>query len=288
LEIAKRFLIPRQREEHGLKGLRFSDQTLRKMIREYSYEAGVRNLERAIATICRKVARTRAEGRRAPHLITPRSLTKYLGPPQYTYGIMEESDEVGLATGIAWTAAGGDTITVEVTLMEGKGNLILTGQLGDVMQESAQAALSYTRSHATTLGIKKSRFDKMDIHIHVPEGAIPKDGPSAGVTIATALVSALSSRPVHREVGMTGEITLRGRVLGIGGLKEKVLAAHRAGLKKVLLPKKNEKDLQDIPRKVRKDLEFIFVERMDEVLPIALMPPPPTSSRKRPSSGVTS
>ena len=288
VEIAKRFLIPRQREEHGLKGLRFSDQTLRKMIREYSYEAGVRNLERAIATICRKVARTRAEGRRAPHLITPRSLIKYLGPPQYTYGIMEESDEVGLATGIAWTAAGGDTITVEVTLMEGKGNLILTGQLGDVMQESAQAALSYTRSHATTLGIKKSRFDKMDIHIHVPEGAIPKDGPSAGVTIATALVSALSSRPVHREVGMTGEITLRGRVLGIGGLKEKVLAAHRAGLKKVLLPKKNEKDLQDIPRKVRKDLEFIFVERMDEVLPIALMPPPPTNSRKRPGSGATS
>lgn len=288
VEIAKRFLIPRQREEHGLKGLRFSDQALRKMIREYSYEAGVRNLERGIATICRKVARTRAERRRAPHLITPQSLTKYLGPPQYTYGIMEESDEVGLATGIAWTAAGGDTITVEVTLMEGKGNLILTGQLGDVMQESAQAALSYTRSHATTLGIKKSRFDKMDIHIHVPEGAIPKDGPSAGVTIATALVSALSSRPVHREVGMTGEITLRGRVLGIGGLKEKVLAAHRAGLKKVLLPKKNEKDLQDIPRKVRKDLEFIFVERMDEVLPIALMPPPPTSSRKRPSSGATS
>ena len=288
VEIAKRFLIPRQREEHGLKGLRFSDQTLRKMIREYSYEAGVRNLERGIATICRKVARTRAERRRAPHLITPRSLTKYLGPPQYTYGIMEESDEVGLATGIAWTAAGGDTITVEVTLMEGKGNLILTGQLGDVMQESAQAALSYTRSHATTLGIKKSRFDKMDIHIHVPEGAIPKDGPSAGVTIATALVSALSSRPVHREVGMTGEITLRGRVLGIGGLKEKVLAAHRAGLKKILLPKKNEKDLQDIPRKVRKDLEFIFVERMDEVLPIALMPPPPTNSRKRPGSGATS
>jgi len=288
VEIAKRFLIPRQREEHGLKGLRFSEQTLRKMIREYSYEAGVRNLERGIATICRKVARTRAERRRAPHLITPQSLTKYLGPPQYTYGIMEESDEVGLATGIAWTAAGGDTITVEVTLMEGKGNLILTGQLGDVMQESAQAALSYTRSHATTLGIKKSRFDKMDIHIHVPEGAIPKDGPSAGVTIATALVSALSSRPVHREVGMTGEITLRGRVLGIGGLKEKVLAAHRAGLKKILLPKKNEKDLQDIPRKVRKDLEFIFVERMDEVLPIALMPPPPTNSRKRPGSGATS
>jgi ATP-dependent Lon protease len=288
VEIAKRFLITRQREEHGLKGLRFSDQALRKMIREYSYEAGVRNLERAIATICRKVARTRAEGKRAPHLVTPQALTKYLGPPQYTYGIMEESDEVGLATGIAWTAAGGDTMSVEVTLMEGKGNLILTGQLGEVMQESAQAALSYTRSHAVALGIKKSQFDKMDIHIHVPEGAIPKDGPSAGVTIATALVSALSSRPVHREVGMTGEITLRGRVLGIGGLKEKVLAAHRAGLKKILLPKKNEKDLQDIPRKVRKDLEFIFVERMDEVLPIALMPPPPSNNRRRPSRGATS
>jgi len=288
VEIAKRFLIPRQIEEHGLKELRFSDQALRRMIREYSYEAGVRNLERAIATICRKVARTRVEGRRAPRLVTPQSLLRYLGPPRYTYGIMEENDEVGLATGIAWTAAGGDTMSVEVTLMEGKGNLILTGQLGEVMQESAQAALSYTRSHATDLGVKKSQFDKLDIHIHVPEGAIPKDGPSAGITIATALVSALSRRPVHREVGMTGEITLRGRILGIGGLKEKVLAAHRAGLKKVLLPKKNEKDLQEIPRKVRKDLEFIFVERMDEVLPVALMPAPPTRRRKRPSSGATS
>ncbi|HUV73173.1 MAG TPA: endopeptidase La [Anaerolineae bacterium] len=288
VEIAKRFLIPRQIEENGLKELRFSDQALRSMIREYSYEAGVRNLERTIATICRKVARTRVEGRRAPRLVTLQSLLRYLGPPRYTYGIMEENDEVGLATGIAWTAAGGDTMSVEVTLMEGKGNLILTGQLGDVMQESAQAALSYTRSHATDLGVEKSQFDKLDIHIHVPEGAIPKDGPSAGITIATALVSALSRRPVHREVGMTGEITLRGRVLGIGGLKEKVLAAHRAGLKKVLLPKKNEMDLQEIPRKVRKDLEFIFVERMDEVLPVALMPPPPTKRRKRPSSGATS
>ena len=288
VEIAKRFLIPRQIEENGLKELRFSDQALRSMIREYSYEAGVRNLERTIATICRKVARTRVEGRRAPRLVTLQSLLRYLGPPRYTYGIMEENDEVGLATGIAWTAAGGDTMSVEVTLMEGKGNLILTGQLGDVMQESAQAALSYTRSHATDLGVEKSQFDKLDIHIHVPEGAIPKDGPSAGITIATALVSALSRRPVHREVGMTGEITLRGRILGIGGLKEKVLAAHRAGLKKVLLPKKNEKDLQEIPRKVRKDLEFIFVERMDEVLPVALMPPPPTRRRKGPSSGATS
>jgi ATP-dependent Lon protease len=288
VEIAKRFLIPRQREEHGLLELGFSDQALREIIREYSYEAGVRNLERSIATICRKVARARVEGKRVTRRVTPQSLSKYLGPPQYTYGMIEEKDEVGLATGIAWTAAGGDTLAVEVTLMEGKGNLILTGQLGDVMQESAQAALSYTRSHATDLGIKKKQFDKLDIHIHVPEGAIPKDGPSAGVTMATALVSALSRRPVHREVGMTGEITLRGRILGIGGLKEKVLAAHRAGLKTVVLPKKNEKDLQDIPRRVRKDLEFIFVERMDELLPVALMPSPPSSRRKRPSSGATS
>jgi ATP-dependent Lon protease len=288
VEIAKRFLIPRQIKEHGLRSLKFSEQALRKIIREYSYEAGVRNLEREIATICRKVARTIAEGKRAPRLITPRSLAKYLGPPQHSYGIIEENDEVGLATGIAWTAAGGDTMAVEVTLMEGKGNLILTGQLGDVMQESAQAALSYTRSHAGDLGITKRQFDKLDIHIHVPEGAIPKDGPSAGVTMATALVSALSRRPVHREVGMTGEITLRGRILGIGGLKEKVLAAHRAGLKTVLIPKKNEKDLQDIPRRVRKDLEFIFVERMDDVLPVALMPPPRPNRRKRPSSGATS
>jgi ATP-dependent Lon protease len=287
VEIAKRFLIPRQRDQHGLRGLRFSDRALRKIIREYSYEAGVRNLEREIATICRKVARAVAEGKRAPRLITPRSLYKYLGPPQYSYGLIEDNDEVGLATGIAWTAAGGDTMAVEVTLMDGKGNLILTGQLGDVMQESAQAALSYTRSHATDLGIRKKQFDKLDIHIHVPEGAIPKDGPSAGVTIATALVSALSRRPVHREIGMTGEITLRGRILGIGGLKEKVLAAHRAGLKKILIPKKNEKDLHDIPRRVRKDLEFVFVERMDEVLPVALMPSPSASRRKRPSSGAS-
>jgi ATP-dependent Lon protease len=288
VEIAKRFLIPRQMEEHGLKDLRFSDQALRRIIREYSHEAGVRNLERSIATICRKVARAIAERKKVPRTITPQSLMKYLGPPEYSYGVIEDKDEVGLAMGIAWTAAGGDTMAVEVSLMEGKGNLILTGQLGEVMQESAQAALSYTRSHAAALGVKKSQFDKLDIHIHVPEGAIPKDGPSAGITIATALVSALSKRPVHRELGMTGEITLRGRILGIGGLREKVLAAHRAGLKTVVLPKKNEKDLQDIPRRVRKDLEFIFVDRMDEVLPIALMPPPPARRRKSPRSGAAS
>jgi ATP-dependent Lon protease len=280
LEIAKRFLVPRQMRENGLKSLRFSDRVLRKLIREYTYEAGVRNLERAIATICRKIARSVAERKRAPHQISTQSLLRYLGPSQYSYGEIEDRDEVGVATGIAWTAAGGDTMAVEVTLMEGKGNLILTGQLGDIMQESAQAALSYTRSHAPALGIRRKNFDKLDIHVHVPEGAIPKDGPSAGVTIATALISALSRRPVHREVGMTGEITLRGRILPIGGLREKILAAHRAGLKRVLIPKKNEKDLQEIPRKVRKDLQFIFVERMDEVLPVALIQPPPASGGK--------
>jgi ATP-dependent Lon protease len=288
LEIAKQFLIPRQMEEHGLKDIRFSDQVLRRIIREYTYEAGVRNLEREIANICRKIARSIAERKKAPRQISSQSLLKYLGPPQYSYGVIEEQDEVGVATGIAWTAAGGDTMAVEVTFMEGKGNLILTGQLGDVMQESAQAALSYTRSHARDLGIKRKDFERLDIHIHVPEGAIPKDGPSAGITMATALVSALSSRPVHREVGMTGEITLRGRILPIGGFKEKILAAHRAGLKTVLLPKKNEKDLQEIPRKVRRDLQFIFVERMDEVLPVALIQPPPDGGKKRRSGSGTS
>ncbi len=282
LQIAKKFLIPKQLKEHGLdKGvkryplfLQFSDQALRRLIREYTYEAGVRNMEREIANICRKVARRVAEGKAVPHHIIYSSLIKHLGPPRFSYGIAEKEDEVGVATGIAWTEAGGDLLAVEVTLMEGKGNLILTGQLGDVMQESAQAALSYARSHVRELGIRNRDFDKLDIHIHVPEGAIPKDGPSAGVTMATALISALTRRPVHREVGMTGEITLRGRVLPIGGLKEKVLAAHRAGLKTILIPRKNKKDMVEIPRKVKRDLQFIFVERMDEVLPIALLDKP--------------
>ncbi|HDN80856.1 MAG: endopeptidase La [Chloroflexi bacterium] len=276
VQIAKRFLIPRQLEEHGLGNnkVKFSESALRHIIREYTYEAGVRNLERCIATICRKLARKVAEGRNIPHRITVHSLSRYLGPPQFTYGVAEEKDEVGVATGIAWTEAGGDIMPVEVTLMEGKGNLILTGQLGEVMQESAQAALSYARSHAKELGISRWDFDKLDIHIHVPEGAIPKDGPSAGITIATALISALSHRPVHRDVAMTGEITLRGRILPIGGVREKILAAHRAGLKVIVLPKKNRKDLVEIPPKIRKQLKFIFVERMEEVLPIALVQEP--------------
>ncbi len=283
LQIAKRFLIPKQLREHGLEQsgpgqggrlLHFSTGALKHIIREYTYEAGVRNLEREIATICRKVARRVAENKPGPRSITSVSLVKYLGPPRFTFGIAEKQDEVGVATGVAWTEAGGDLLAVEVTLMDGKGNLTLTGQLGEVMQESAQAAVSYTRSHLRELGVRNYDFDKMDIHIHVPEGAIPKDGPSAGVTMATALISALTRRPVHREVGMTGEITLRGRVLPIGGFKEKALAAHRAGLKIIVVPSKNRKDMVEIPSRVKRDLEFIFVERMEEVLPIALLQEP--------------
>jgi ATP-dependent Lon protease len=274
--IARQFLIPRQLEENGLDtaehSLTFSEQSLRTMIREYTYEAGVRNLEREIAHVCRKIARRVAEGKRAPRQISVQSLDKYLGPPRFLRDKEERTDEIGLALGIAWTEAGGDLLPVEVSLMDGKGSLMLTGQLGEVMQESAQAALSYARSHAHDLGIRDIDFDKLDIHIHVPEGAIPKDGPSAGITIATALISALNERPVHHDVAMTGEITLRGRVLPIGGLKEKVLAAHRAGLKTVLLPKQNQKDLVEIPKRVRRDLTFVFVDRMDEVLPVALLP----------------
>jgi len=288
IEIAKKFLIPRQLEEHGLEPrlLSFSGQALQHIIREYTYEAGVRNLERSIAQICRKTARRVAEGRRARHRITPSVLQRYLGPPKFTELRADQEDEIGTATGIAWTEAGGDIMPVEVSLMEGKGALMLTGQLGDVMQESAQAALSYARAHAGELGIKGRDFDKLDIHIHVPEGAIPKDGPSAGVTMAVALVSALSRRPVRHEVGMTGEITLRGRVLPIGGVREKVMAAHRAGLKVLLLPSKNEKDLTEIPSRIRRQMQFVLAARMDEVLPVALRetppPPQPTRTKKTP------
>ncbi len=282
LAIARQFLIPRQLAENGLdtpeRRLDFSEKALRTMIREYTYEAGVRNLEREIANVCRKVARRVAEGKPVPHHILAQSLPRYLGPPRFLHDEMSRTDEIGLAIGIAWTEAGGDLLPVEVSLMDGKGSLILTGQLGEVMQESAQAALSYARSHAQELGIGDVDFDKLDIHIHVPEGAIPKDGPSAGVTMATALISALIQRPVHGDMAMTGEITLRGRVLPIGGLKEKVLAAHRAGLKTVLLPKQNKKDMVEIPKRVKRDLKFIFVDRMEEVLPVALLPEPSATS----------
>jgi ATP-dependent Lon protease len=281
IAIARQFLIPRQLAANGLdrpdRKLSFSEKALRTMSRDYTYEAGVRNLEREIANVCRKVARRVAEGKAAPRQVTVQSLGKYLGPPRFLRDNEQRTDEVGLALGIAWTEAGGDLLPVEVSLMEGKGSLMLTGQLGEVMQESAQAALSYARSHAYELDIGDVDFDKLDIHIHVPEGAIPKDGPSAGITMATALISALIERPVHHDVAMTGEITLRGRVLPIGGLKEKVLAAHRAGLKTVLLPKQNQKDMVEIPKRVKRDLTFVFVDRMDEVLPVALLPEASTS-----------
>ena len=274
LQIARNFLIPRQKEEHGLdeNEIGFSDQVVQAIIREYTYEAGVRNLEREIATICRKLARRLAEGRPIPGRVTVSSLHKYLGPPKFDYWKGLLKDEIGIATGVAWTEAGGDLMPIEVALLEGKGNLTLTGQLGEVMQESAQAALSYARSFVSETSSEGIDFDKLDIHIHAPEGSIPKDGPSAGVTIATALISALTDQPVRRDVAMTGELTLRGRVLAVGALKEKALAAHRAGIKTFLLPKRNQKDLVEIPAKVRRDMTFVFVESMEEVLERALLP----------------
>ena len=273
LGIAEQFLVPKQLSEHGLTPdqLRFSTGALRRISREYTREAGVRNLEREIGNICRKVARLVAEGQNHPHLVTSLSLNKYLGPQKFFWGTAEERDEIGVAMAVAHTEMGGEILGVEVTLMEGKGSLILTGQLGDVMRESAQAALSYARSRSAALGFDPKLFEKTDIHIHVPAGAIPKDGPSAGITIATALISALLQHPIRKEVAMTGEITLRGRVLPVGGLKEKALAAHRAGIKTFVMPKKNEKDLRDIPVNVRRDLTFVYVQGMDEVLNTALI-----------------
>ncbi|NLG52160.1 MAG: endopeptidase La [Chloroflexi bacterium] len=272
LHIARQFLIPHQLEQNGLRDMHFSEGALLAIIREYTHESGVRNLDREIANICRKVARRVAEGKPGVRQISKQSVFKYLGPPRYTFGMAEENDEVGMATGLAWTEAGGDTLSIEVSIMPGKGSLILTGQLGEVMQESAQAALSYTRSRADELGIGDLDFDKVDIHIHVPEGAVPKDGPSAGITIATALISALTGRAVLHDVAMTGEITLRGTVLPIGGLREKVLAAHRAGLKTVLLPKRNRRDMVEVPSRLHKRLKFVFVDSMDQVIPVALSP----------------
>jgi ATP-dependent Lon protease len=275
LEIARRFLIPRQLEEHGLAEaeILLTESALRAIIRDYTYEAGVRNLERGIANICRKVARRVAEGGTAPRRVLASSLTRYLGPPQFTHSLVEKQDGIGVATGVAWTEAGGDLMPVEAVLMPGKGNLMLTGQLGEILQESAQAALSYARSCCEDYDIDPDLFDKTDIHIHLPEGAIPKDGPSAGITIATALISALTGRAVRHDVGMTGEITLRGRVLPVGGLKEKMLTAYRAGLKTVIIPKRNKKDLIEIPARVKRGIRTVLADQMEEVLPEALLPP---------------
>jgi ATP-dependent Lon protease len=274
LIIAGRYLIPRQLDESGIDagGLTFPTETLQRVIREYTYEAGVRNLEREIGRVCRKVARWKAEEKRHPDVITPDLVEKFLGPQQFFQTEAERQNEVGVATSLAWTENGGEIMSIEVAVLDGKGNLQMTGQIGDVMQESGQAALTYVKSRAALLGIDPEVFERMDIHVHMPEGAIPKDGPSAGITLATALVSALTGRPVYKEVGMTGEITLRGRVLPIGGLREKVLAAHRAGLKVVLVPEKNMKDLVDVPKKVREDLKIIPLQHMDQVLELAVAP----------------
>ncbi|MFH1140457.1 MAG: endopeptidase La, partial [Chloroflexota bacterium] len=275
LEIAKRFVVPRQVQEHGLteSQLRFSPKAVRRIIREYTREAGVRNLERELGSICRKVAKRVAEGQTTSSLILPQSIPGYLGAPRYAWSTAEEQDEVGVATGVAYTPTGGDVLSVEVALLKGKGNLILTGHLGDIMKESAQAALSYSRARSQAWSVKDGFFATLDVHIHVPAGATPKDGPSAGAALTTALVSALTHRPVRKDVAMTGEITLRGKVLPVGGIKEKVLAAHRAGIKTFVLPEENRKDVADIPAKVRRDIQFVYAKDMDRVLEVALREP---------------
>ena len=288
LKIAKRHLLPKLYKSHGLKNkdLLINDAVIRAVITEYTREAGVRNLEREIATLCRKIVRKIAgNGKKKSYRIKLAELSKYLGPAKFAISLTEKKNEIGVVTGLAWTQAGGEILSIEATTMVGKGNLILTGQLGDVMKESAQAALSYARSKARALGIDENFFQKNDIHVHVPAGAIPKDGPSAGIAITTALISAISRRPVKREVAMTGEVTLRGNTLEIGGLKEKVLAAHRAGAKVVIIPKDNQKDLDEIPKEAKSELRFIPVSNMDQVLNEALVPDKPIKEIKKKKVG---
>ena len=272
IEIGKRFLIPKQLKNHGLtdKNIEIPHETMVELVRSYTHEAGVRNLEREIANVMRKTARTVAEGRKRKTVIDVKKLVDYLGPPRYEYGELEAEDQTGSATGLVVTEVGGDVVAIEVTKMEGREDFILTGQLGEVMRESARAGLSWTRANASALGISREIFEKNTLHIHVPAGAIPKDGPSAGITMATAIVSALTGIPVRKDVAMTGEITLRGRVLPIGGLKSKILAAHLAGARTVILPRKNEKDIRDIPDEIRKQIKLILVDSMDQVLEAAL------------------
>jgi len=285
LSIAKRFLLEKQKEANGLRpeNVTFTDTALLGVIRHYTKEAGVRNLEREIASICRKVAVEVVKKDRDAHIqVGSKSLHKYLGAAKYRYGKAEEQQKIGVTTGLAWTELGGELLATEVTIMPGKGQLIITGKLGDVMQESAQAAMSYVRSRATELGLERDFYQKIDVHIHVPEGAIPKDGPSAGITMANSLVSALMQIPVRNDLAMTGEITLRGTILPIGGLKEKILAAHRAGIKKVLIPTENEKDIEEIPATVLKTVELELVGHMDDVLKKALAVDHPESIFKGP------
>ena len=277
LHIALGFLVPKQTETNGLSNERieFTDNALQMIIRRYTREAGVRNLEREIASICRKVAReiTKKDGKESVK-VTSQSVQKYLGVPKFRYGQIEENDEIGLATGMAWTQVGGELLAIETIIMPGKQKLTVTGKLGEVMQESAQAALSYVRSRAERLGLNSDFYKNIDIHIHVPEGATPKDGPSAGITMATAIVSALIKKPVHRGLAMTGEITLRGRILPIGGLKEKLLAAHRGGMTQIVIPEENKKDLKDIPSKILSQFEVVTADHMDDVLTCAIIVEP--------------
>jgi len=281
IEIGKRFLIPKQMHNHGLKdkNIEITDEAMTELVRSYTHEAGVRNLEREIANVMRKVARSVAEGRKRKTVVDVKKLVEFLGPQRFEYGELEAEDQTGSATGLVVTEVGGDVIAIEVTTMEGKEDFILTGQLGEVMRESARAGLSWTRAHASELGISRETFEKNTLHIHVPAGGIPKDGPSAGITMATAMVSALAKIPVRKDVAMTGEITLRGRVLPIGGLKSKILAAHLSGAKTVILPRKNEKDLRDIPEEIRKSIKLVLVDSMEQVLEAAL--------RRKPKALVT-
>jgi ATP-dependent Lon protease len=274
MHIARQFLVPRQLREHGLteENLEFAEDALHALIREYTHEAGVRNLEREIANICRKIPRRIAEGDIQKVIVRPEDLLGYIGPSRFEFGVAELEDQVGAVTGVAVNEYGGDVMTVEAIAMEGKGEFALTGQIGKVMEESARAAVSYARAHAEDLGVKPEWFDEHFFHIHVPAGAIPKDGPSAGITMASAVVSVLTDRPVRRDVAMTGEITLRGKVLPIGGLKEKLLAAHRAGIKIFILPEKNRKDLHEVPDEVKESMELVMVKHIDEVFAKALLP----------------
>jgi ATP-dependent Lon protease len=270
--IAKKFLWPKQLEANGLTDnkIEITEKGLKEVIGSYTREAGVRNLERNLASICRKVARLVADGKKYTKKVDVVDVRKFLGSQRFTSQIAEKKDEVGMSTGLSVTPFGGEILFIEVSLMPGKGKLLLTGQLGEVMQESAKAAFTWTRSHYHELGLKPNFAENIDVHIHVPEGAVPKDGPSAGVAITCALVSALTGIPIRREVGMTGEVTLRGRVMEIGGLKEKTIAGHRAGLKVIVAPKDNKKDLDDIPEQVKRDIKFVFAEEVEEVLKVAL------------------
>jgi ATP-dependent Lon protease len=289
-KIATDYLLPRQIKNNGLtaRNIRFSDGAIQQMITEYTLEAGLRNLEREFGTICRKVARKIAEGRKGPYNITQKNLSRYLGPPSFQAELDKDESQVGLVTGLAWTQTGGEVLYVETSMLPGKGELIMTGQLGDVMQESGRAAMSYARANLERLGVDRDIFENFDFHIHAPAGAIPKDGPSAGIAMATGLISVLTGRAVNKDVAMTGEISLRGRVLPIGGLKEKAMGALRGKVFTVIIPEKNRKDLIDIPANVKRKLKFVIVRHMDEVLKIALEPAPvsktkPTAGRKKPA-----